>query len=339
MNYYPDDIIHGYLAAYLAGKATEEQALIVQQWLKASSGNEAYFNSLKKTWEESGRLNPQPVAVDIDKAWNKLAARMEAFDNKKNTLSITGKSRFLTAKFILRAAAVVIPVIFLISLFFWKSGHVKQLNLITQETTLQDTLPDGSAVTVNKMSKLSYPEKFKGSTREVVLEGEAYFEVKHDEKKAFIVHSGELTIRVLGTSFNVNAYPENNEIEVHVSEGRVMLCADGKADTVVLTAGEKGIFSKITYKIHKIPEENLNELFWKTKTLIFSKTELSMVVETLKKFYGVEIVLTNKELYGCRLSATFINQPIDTILDIIAESFNLTITKTGTIYTLDGKAC
>jgi transmembrane sensor len=64
-----------------------------------------------------------------------------------------------------------------------------------------------------------------------------------------------------------------------------------------------------------------------------------MVVETLQKFYGVNIVLSNKELLDCRLSATFVNQPIDNIVDIIAKSFNLTITKNGTTYNLDGKGC
>jgi transmembrane sensor len=198
-------------------------------------------------------------------------------------------------------------------------------------------------ITLNSGSKLNYPEKFKGSKREVSLEGEAYFDVTPDKEKPFIIHSGDANIRVLGTSFNVNAYENKDEVEVFVKEGRVLLYgydkSSGDTNSVVLAAGEKGFFNKLTSKVRKIQDESLNELFWKTKTLIFSKTELSMVVETLQKFYGVNIVLSNKELLDCRLSATFVNQPIDNIVDIIAKSFNLTITKNGTTYNLDGKGC
>jgi transmembrane sensor len=343
MNNFSDHIAIDFIAAYLAGKATEEQIVIVEQWLNASADNKAYFESIKRTWEEIGKLEPRPVVLDVDKAWNKVVSKIETYEKNNKIVSIDSGRKISLSRIILRVAAVLIPVAFLAILYFWQSGKVKQIELIASESTIQDSLPDGTLVTVNTNSKLTYPEKFKGSTREVILEGEAYFDVTHHKENPFIIHSGDANIKVVGTSFDVNAYNNKNEVEVFVREGKVLLYGisktKGDTNSVLLAAGEKGFFDKLTHKVRKIQENNVNGLFWKTKTLIFSKTELAMVIETLQKFYGVNIVLNNKDLYNCRLSATFINQPIDTIVDIIAKSFNLTITKNGTTYNLDGKGC
>lgn len=342
MKLFSDHIATDFIAAYLAGKATEEQVTIVEQWVNASSENKAYFESLKKTWEETGKLKPSPVIVDIDEAWKKLSYRIEARENDHKVIPID-RTRKTPVRMLLRVAAVIIPIALLSVLYFWQSGKVKYIDIIASQNIIQDSLPDGTVVSVNANSKLTYPERFKGSRREVVLEGEAYFDVAHNKTKPFIIQTGDAHIKVLGTSFNVNAYKENNEIEVFVKEGSVLLYGidhtSGDTNSVILAAGEKGIFDKLTQKVRKIQENGVNDLYWKTKTLIFSKTELSMVIETLRKFYGVEIILNNKDLYYCRLSATFINQPIDNIIDIIAKSFNLTITKNGTTYNLDGKGC
>ena len=343
MNKFSEHIAHNFIAAYLAGKATAEEIAIVEQWLNASIDNKAYFESLKKTWVESGKLNPAPVLVDVDKAWNKLASRIEANEKENKIISIDRKSKKTMSRTLLKVAAVLIPILFLSIIYFWQTNKVKQMNIIASERIIQDTLPDGTTVEINTNSKLSYPDRFKGSKREVVLEGEAYFDVAHDKTKPFIIHTGDANIKVLGTSFNVNAYKNKNEVEVYVKEGKVLLYGldklSGDTNAIMLAAGEKGLFDKMTNKVRKIKEYNVNDIFWKTKTLIFSKTELSMVAQTLQKFYGVNIVFTNKELYNCRLSATFINQPIENIVDIIAKSFNLTMIKTGTTFNLDGKGC
>ncbi len=340
---FSDHIAHDFIAAYLSGKASEEQVFIVEEWINASIENKAYFESLKKTWLETGKLEPTPVIVNVDIAWDKLSSKIDAYENSNKTISINRKQKNETSRILLRIAAVLIPIAILSIIYFWQTGRVKQIDLFANEVSIQDTLPDGTTVAINAKSKLSYPQKFKGSTREVILEGEAYFEVSHDKEKPFIIHTGDANIKVLGTSFNVNAYNENKEIEVLVKEGKVMLYSSditsGDTNAVVLVAGEKGIFDKITHKVRKISESNINDLYWKTKTLIFSKTELSMVVETLQKFYGINIVFNNKDLYNCKLSATFINQPIDNIIDIIAKSFNLTFTKSGTTYIFDGNGC
>jgi transmembrane sensor len=343
MNNFSDHIAHDFFAAYLSGKASEDQVIIVEQWINASAENKAYFESIKKTWEESGKLNPKPIVVDIDIAWNKLSSKIDAFEKGSKIISMNRKPNHSYSRMMLRVAAVLIPITIITIFYFWQTRKVKQINLVASERTIQETLPDGTAVTINTKSKLSYPQKFKGSTREVTLEGEAYFDVTHDKEKPFIIHTGDANIKVLGTSFNVNAYNDSNDVEVSVKEGKVLLYGfdkiSGDTNSVLLAAGEKGIFDKITNKVLKIQEFNANDIFWKTKTLIFTKTELSMVIETLQKFYGVNIIFTNKELYNCRLSATFINQPIDNIIDIIAKSFNLVITKSGTTYNLDGKGC
>jgi len=319
------------LMDYLIGEANPRLVQQVEAWLSESEENRNYFNELVKVWSESKNISIKPVAVDVDAAWEKLSNRI---DDTKVEKDINKFSRQL-----LRIAAVVI-----IAFGIWVV--VANLNnnksLTTQDTTIEKVLADGSDIILNKNSKLLYPKKFKANTREVELKGEAFFEIKHNEKQPFIIHAGDANVKVLGTSFNVKAYPNSKKVEVYVRSGIVKLYSDNNTNItpLVLKAGEKGIFDESANQINKVKTTNPDELFWASKTLIFKNTELLQVIEVLEKCYNVKITIQNQNVNTCKLNVIFKNETIDYILKIIATSLDLEVTKKDNkTYTLDGEGC
>jgi transmembrane sensor len=341
MNNLPNNITNELIVAFLNGETTNEESRMIQVWIESSDENRRYVEDLKIIWAEADKLNPTPVDVNVDAAWNKLSSRIE--ESNENVFPIAGqKSQAnLFYKTLLKIAAVLIPVLFIAYLFFFQKNDIKQLVIVTTDTTQQKQLTDGSIIKINSNSKLTYPEKFAKNIREVNLEGEAYFEVAPDKKKPFVIHSNNADIKVVGTSFNVKAYKNAENIEVFVKTGKVLLYGidelTGDTSLVELVAGNKGIYNHKTKKAYKEELMNENDLFWITKTLVFNKTELSDVVETLNENYNVNIELKNKKLNNLRLSATFNNQTIESIIDVIATSFDLKVTKTKSTYEIDGE--
>ena len=339
MNTLPENITFELIVAYLKGEAAPDESLLMQQWINAAAENKDWFNQLKTIWIETGKLDPVPVDVNVDAAWEKLATKIDS--GKSKTISISKKKKPADRRLytLLKVAAVLIPAIIVLYLYFFTYKEVKQTLVVTTEKAIQKKLPDGSIVKMNVRSELTFPETFAGDIREVHLVGEAFFDVAPDKEKPFIIHSKEAFIEVVGTSFNVNAYNENEDVEVIVSTGKVLLYGvdkkSGDINSVVLEAGTNGVFSTRTGKITKVLGADENEMFWITRTLVFNKTELSEVVKVLSKHYKVSIVLKSQELNTLRLSATFKDQSVASVLDIIATSFNLKVTQTNTAFEID----
>ncbi|MFH2141454.1 MAG: FecR domain-containing protein [Bacteroidota bacterium] len=333
-----------HLMAYLAKEADDQLVQKVEDWLSLSDNNVACLNELEKVWTESGKLKVRPVVVDTDLAWSKLSNKIDKAD-QKNISPDHGKKGFTKlSKTFLRIAAVLIIVFGVWAIIKLSTQEAEKQTLISLNSVVNETLPDGSKVSLNKNSKLVYPEKFKGKTREVEFEGEAFFEIESNKEKPFIIHSENANIWVLGTSFNLKSFANSKEVEVFVKTGVVMLFSiDEKTNdtlSVVLYADEKGVFNKETNQIEKITEVDDNELFWVNRTLIFEETELVKVIELLQDYFNVKIDLQNNDLNYCRLNATFRNETIDEILNVIATSFNLeVIHQEEKTYTLNGEGC
>jgi transmembrane sensor len=323
------------IAAWLSNQLSQPEAEAVRRWISASPENQRFFEQIKMVWEESGRLVPKPVDIDVDAAWNKMSMQVDIFDAKENKQNI----RFLQPKTnFWRIAAVLIPLIAIASLFVVYMAKPKMLVQQSMAHIIKQNLADGSLVTLNKNSKLSYPEDFSGETREVKLEGEAFFEVKPDKTKPFIIHADDLQVKVLGTSFNVKALSGSNEIAVEVRTGRVQFYkvnAENDSVAIVLEAGDKGIYNKVTRQLQKSAQSYDNESFWKDKSLVFKKTELRQVLQTLQKCYNVTISVADESLLNLRFSSSFKEQPADTVIKVISATFDLKVKKEGENYRLE----
>lgn len=343
MNNLPENITHDLIVAFLNGETTIEESRLIKTWIEASDENLKYFEEIETIWIETGKLEPKPVDVDIEKAWNKLSSRIDNADNKTIKVSFENKKTTSITRVLLRVAAVIIPIAIISYMFLNQDNAVKQLAISTQDKTIEKTLSDGSLISLNTNTKLTYPQEFGGETREVSLEGEAFFNITPNKAKPFIIHSNDADIKVVGTSFNVKSYSDSNTVEVFVKTGKVILYGintlTNDTSFVELEPETKGIFNKTSKTVEKFEKANPNDLFWKSRTLVFNKTKLSDVIKILNKYYGVQILLKNKKLNNCHLTATFNDQSIESILEVISTSFNLKVIKSESIYEIEGEAC
>ncbi len=317
---------------YLTNEATAKEIALLEKWVLIDEQNKKLFNQYRQSWiiSQSGKSN---VNIDIDREWNKLEKVLfteEAKDNKE-VLTLHPKKSY---SHLLKIAAIV--VIALTASFFLYRIIAKPgvENVIAIESVKSATLPDGTIVALNKSSVITYPKKFKKKSRRVLLTGEAYFKVQRNEQKPFIIEIENVEIEVLGTSFNVNARPDNPTVEVIVNDGKVALRSETGKE-VILLKGERGIFSKETGELVKEANKSRNYLAWKTKKLVFENDPLSDVARDISETYVVKIIFANPDLKEYRLTATYDNLSLDAVLNILKETFDLKVEKKEGVIVLD----
>jgi transmembrane sensor len=330
------------LLQYLLGNADEASRARVEEWLKAAGGNRRHLDRLESLWLETGRIIPPPVAVDVDAAWNRLNTRIGMEDHQPASL----RDRW-TTKAIWAAAASVLLIVGIFTIFKLAEGS-RQIEIASLDKVLIDTLPDGSRIILNRNSTLTCPEVFDAGFREVKLSGEACFDVKHDSLQPFFVDAGIAKVRVMGTSFRVNTHPDgvtdpDGVVEVSVTQGRVMLFRVdetlGDTLSLFLMAGESGMMKEGTLRPVKTDAASPDDLFWANHTLDFRSTALSEVFVLLEKYHPVKVSVNDPAILDCRLTASFVNEPADRILAVIAESFGLKLEVNGNKYQLTGNGC
>ncbi|MEI6174794.1 MAG: FecR domain-containing protein [Bacteroidota bacterium] len=361
MNQKPQDIDENLLLQYLLGNANDELRTSVETWLDADSGSRQRLDQLESLWLETGKLSPAPVAVDVGAAWTRMSQRIERAESSH---SAPVKGKIITMqpfRYLLRVAAVLILLIGIYVVFKLVNLPVKKIELSSGTTVLRDTLPDGTKVTLNKNSRLTYPLRFDQGNREVMLTGEGFFEVKHDEVHPFIVDAGPAKVRVLGTSFSVRAIPamvkasrhgadtppgvgdQIVKVEVNVTEGRVMLFRvdpkTGDTASLLLISGETGIWSVERGEMVRIVSAIPDGTFWANRSLEFRGTALSEVISIIEKYYPVKITVSDPAILNCRLNASFANEPAIRMISVIAESFGLKLVASGQNYHLTGHGC
>ncbi|MBT3241945.1 MAG: hypothetical protein HN352_02270 [Bacteroidetes bacterium] len=344
------------LLLYLLDEISEKGRQEVEAWIRYSASNKQTFRELEQTWHETGQLEPQPVAVDVDKAWNRMEQLMLDDNEVQNDESLdsdiqfqdvlppmTGRARTLYWSVAVAALAIISVLSVIYTDWFKNTTEIfPSLKIESFAEVVFDTLSDGSSIALNEQSVLSFPETFVENERSVELKGEAFFSVKADTAKPFVIKAGTGQVRVLGTEFNVKAYP-NEDMEVVVESGLVELVLTDSlgaaVKTLLLEAGEKGVLSKANKELYRSSDLQPDELFWADRKLIFQETELADVFVILKKYYEFEILVSDKGILACLLSASFTGEKMDHIMAVIAASFELELITDGDQYKLTGVGC
>jgi transmembrane sensor len=201
-------------------------------------------------------------------------------------------------------------------------------------------LSDGSIVILNKGSHLNYPTKFSGNQREVHLTGEAYFDIKHDAKRPFLVRSGKLLTRVLGTAFNIKTTNSDSQVEVVVSRGKVAV-SDPKKTLAVLLPNEKISYDGNASAFRKEATNANLATLWKEEDLVLDNIPLEQAIRKIEARYGTSIKLKNEEIKNCRFTAYFLNTTnLHQVIQVISNinHLNYNQNKQG-VYTLSGNGC
>ena len=235
-------------------------------------------------------------------------------------------TRHLTLIRTFSAAAAVA----LLCLSVWTAYLYMQPATIQTVSTLAETrtvhLPDGTSVTLNHYSSLSYPERFKSDNREVELSGEAYFEVAKNPEKRFIVStSHQSQIEVLGTHFNIEAYEKDDKVLATLVEGKIgfIFTQDNVSKKVLMDPGQKLVYDSRDCKVQLYATSGESEIAWKEGKIIFRNTPLEEGLRMLEKRFNVTFVLSNERLRSEAFTGSFSHQRLERILEIFKISSNI----------------
>ena len=321
-----DDLI----GKVLAGEGSAQEQEKVRHWVEQSGENRAYYENLKTIFEKAASTEIQ-IQFDTDAAWNKV--------RKKITAPVKVVPLYSKNWQPLRIAAGLL-ILLAIGYTTYKivTPPVQSVAIFSNSVTVNDTLPDGSTAFLNKKSELTYEFNPREKTRKVKLKGEAYFTVKHEEEKPFVIEADDVLVRDIGTEFNLKAYPDKDTIEIIVTHGEVQFYTRNDPG-LNLQAGERAIYTKSSKRFYRIEKPDTNVLAYKTKTFSFNNTDLKSVINLLNDVYNSKIKLANEKLYTCRLTANFKEDNAAIIAEVIAETMGLTLTKKDDAIILDGAGC
>jgi len=221
------------------------------------------------------------------------------------------------------------------NLFFSGNDNISYTEIIAKKGQIKNILlPDGTLVFLNSDTKLKYSDNFGSKKREVFIEGEAYFDVTSDKNKPFIVHTTENTVKVLGTAFNISAYPHEKIHQISLERGKINISRE-KDKLLLLNPNETYLLlcNKNQAKVFKT--ENV-EIYssWKDGKIIFRNQRFADIAKKLERSHNIVIKLQNKQLEDYRYTGEFIvNDDVIKILDIINLTTPLSYNvKNDTIY-------
>ncbi len=235
------------------------------------------------------------------------------------------------------AAVLTIPLLMLSiwSLFLHeKPVHFAEIGLTWQELQSpagmrsQVILPDGTRMWLNAESKVRYSIPFTREYRSVELTGEAYLEVAKNEASPFLVQSGKALVEVLGTQFNVKAYPDEDQVEVALREGSVkfaFLNSNNQQQHLQLKSGDYLVFTKTDEQVQLENGDLDKYIAWHTNTLILDDTPMEEVARLLERWYGVDVTLLGQELKKYRFTTTFENESLFQVIELLKLSSPITI--------------
>ena len=352
-------------ARKLSGEASQQDIEELEKLLDTNDLFKKKYDLLKAHWE-----NKNFVPADMDVALQKVMLRLN--DNKiENEIqdSIAPDWKKSGAiKFMLgfsKVAAIVL-ICLVGAYFFYKKDSKDSIPKIASAPTLQTqqtpkgrkttlTLSDGTKVIMNADSRLQFPQEFSGDTREVYLTGEAFFDVAHNGKVPFIIHTDKISIKVLGTEFNVKSYPGDSTTETTLIRGLIAVTLNDRPDDrIILKPKEKLIVSnatseKTSSEIKTFPAAHSAELLisnlhyisksdsavvetsWMDNKLIFQDENFTKLAEDMGRKYDVNIQFKNDVVKNYRFTGIFEKETVTEALDALqlTEKFN---------YKMDGTA-
>ncbi|MBK0403506.1 FecR domain-containing protein [Adhaeribacter sp. BT258] len=330
------------LTRYLAGETTEEENREVELWEASNAANRRQLSQLRKIWQASGSQTEAPE-TNVDLALQEITRKLNFAPTEYTLPKLEAKSDY---SWVWKVAAVLVLSLGVVFAIFRNKTGVQDLGVayVKYETEpgrqTKITLPDNSIVWLNGGSSLRYPKTFAANSREVQLTGEAFFDVAKDASKPFRITAAETVTEVKGTSFNVEAYTEQQDVIVSVVTGKVELREEDKPENrVLLTPDQTGKFNAETHQVISEPTSDLNFMAWQTRVLRFQNTDLKTVARDLEKVYGKKIRFRNQKLENCHFTGTFEKQTLEEIQEVLRLTLNLTFTEeNGTVW-IAGEGC
>jgi len=306
---------------FLEGNASEEEKAILESWYSKNYDNSPY------------ELTPKEFADDLIDIGKELPL-------KKLKGSIIYFPRV--------AAAVAAAIILIAFLFYHQIPRNKAHRTLSSNVSVEEKinekreikLSDSSKIWLNKNAHLIYPKVFNSTAREVFLTGEAYFDIKHDPSRPFIIHTGDVITTVLGTAFNIKEDKKLHKITITVTRGKVRV-SNGNQTLGILTPNQQLSYNIIDYKVYQQTVDPAKFIAWQQIDMQFNNITFEEATNELEQRFHLKILFANPKLKGCRFSgATLTGEKPEKVLNIICQFNNATyIKRPDGSFVIDGQGC
>ena len=312
--------IDNYIKDFLDGSLEAEGHAALRQWIKEAPENRTYFHDTVAVWKAAGIVS-NADDFNVEKAISKF--------RKENKSS--NRINFYKCAFRISAVAIVFLLCGISSLFFlWQSGRTaveaveeykEYVVEVPDGAKSKITFPDGSVVWLNAGSKVTYDSNFAKESRNVELTGKGYFEVSKNEELPFVVNTGNLSVKVLGTKFNLKSYEEDSEVKVTLKEGAVKV-GDFLTDAapVVLKPNQRFTFKKMTQTMQVDSVDASHIENWRNGAMTFDKVPLEEIAKELRRLYNIPIRIESDKLKHIVYYSDFQeNVSIEKVLEILSS--------------------
>lgn len=287
----------------------------VMSWLIDEADREAKDEALKRVWDETDDvMNADAMSQSV--LWNQALRSHHGHQER---------ARQIRLKVLKYAAVIFLPIALCLGTWFIASNQMASQAMLAEchvenGQTKVLRLSDGTLVRLNAGSSLFYPQRFSRlfSRRDVYLDGEAHFDVAENRSQPFVVHVGNLKVKVLGTHFNVKAYPAEELVTTTLEQGRVKVYGDKIAMT--LLPDEQAVYNRISGKITKRSVDSGNYNQWMDGKLLFDQAPLKAIIADLQRRYNVSIKTTSAVDQSRRFTMAFrADEGIDDVMKVLTK--------------------
>ncbi|MEJ7736804.1 MAG: FecR family protein [Chitinophagaceae bacterium] len=335
------------VAKVKSGEASPEEQLELNQHLAKNHADIELLKMMDAFWEVPFRAKAGSLKDETKQAWNKFQKRIVPEAVPMNPAPANSLRRI--AKFQVKTAAVFL----IVAGGFWlwnasRSPGPLQKNTVSTRNGSKSKvdMPDGTQIWLNVGSRIEYDENYGKKNREITLTGEAYFDVVHNEKKPFIIHTQKMNVKVLGTVFNVKAYPGDKMTEVELIKGRIEVTFPGRPqEKLILKPSDKiavvnsfiqrspdiAEAKKITKKIkpeivltalnYQATDSTIIETAWVKNKFIFRSKKFDELSRDMERWSGVSILVRDSAMLEEEFTGTFNNESITGALDALKLSY------------------
>ncbi|MDR1371031.1 MAG: DUF4974 domain-containing protein [Dysgonamonadaceae bacterium] len=317
---------------YVSGEASPDEVLQLKSFLEQDANlNEWMENQIMSS---SHTIESEIKAKLLENIRSQTGYNTQTGYGTPHTSRFSFRNFKLDLKRFIDVAAVLLILVFCAQLYL-KPQKIESFEIVAgqgKKTSL--TLSEGSKVVINSGSKIIYDSNYNLKDRSLKLEGEAFFDVKYDPEKPFIVECKDIKIKVLGTSFDVKAYQVEDHISIVLTSGKIKLTTP--KEEIEMFPNDRIVYNKTTQItiLEKINTENYMD--WMQDYLRFENESLGVIMKTISQIYNVKIVFEDPGLETQRFTGTIDNTSINSVLDAIKLTSSISYrTEDGVIYLYD----
>ena len=320
------------IAKFLAGELSESEQSTLMDWVMSDAQNQKFFEEMVAVW------NGLTSEVDVSKT------SFESAEKSWKGLDLSHKSQRSTKRLyrvITIAAACLVLLFGLLTQFLFtpnqKNHLVQEFARSSDESLVEIVLDDSSLVSLNEDSKLLFENE--KQRRVATLVGEAFFEVATDSLKPFEVQTSKGIIRVLGTSFNVDASTED-ALSVAVFEGSVQFTSNKDEEVSIVLEKDETLHYSLDSGAIQVEKRSIqNQLSWKTGRLVFDDLPLNLVILDMENYFGVDIEFDNSLLGACKFTGSFQRPSLDEISETLDFVMGVRLVQKDSIWHISGQGC